>query len=86
MKRWNQNGTSHAKRRMGELRSTKLQHEKSELIARWYERHPNADRFAWWRAAQADGLTHNDGTLTADEHTKRVICWLRTTTGAEATS
>jgi hypothetical protein len=63
MKRWNQKGTVHAKRRMSELRDRKRQLLKFELIAKWQCRTGQRD---WWTAS---GLQMGCGTEAS-------IAWL----------
>lgn len=70
MKRWNQKGSVHAKRRMAELREKNEQIEKSIAITEWANATGRPAR-EWWDAAQAAGLTR--------ETTQRErINWLRT--------
>lgn len=64
MKRWNQKGTVHAQRRMGELRARKRQLLKFELIAKWQCLTGQRD---WWTAS---GLQYGCGI-------EKSIEWLR---------
>lgn len=66
MKRWNQKGTVHAKRRMSELRDRKRQLLKFELIAKWQCLTGQRD---WWTAS---GLQMGCGTEAS-------ITWLQST-------
>lgn len=60
MKRWNQPGTVHAKRRMAELRHAKKRHLVSDLITVW-QIATGRPRAEWWAAAQAAGLKSGCG-------------------------
>lgn len=55
MKRWNQKGSVHAKRRMAELRDRKRQITKSILILEW-ARATGRDPKEWWVCAQLSGV------------------------------
>ena len=62
MKRWNQKGTVHAKRRMSELRDRQLQIRKQIAITRWSQR-TGKDAKTWWDEAQAAGITREHSKL-----------------------
>jgi len=62
MKRWNQKGTVHAKRRMSELRDRQLQLRKSAAITNWGIR-TGKDPKTWWDEAQRAGITREHSTL-----------------------
>jgi hypothetical protein len=62
MKRWNQRGSVHAKRRMSELRDRQLDIRKSIAIDAWATA-TGKDANAWWTEAQAAGITHQHSQL-----------------------
>ena len=62
MKRWNQKGSVHAKRRMSELREDQLNHRKSLAIDAW-ARATGKDAKTWWDEAQAAGITRQHSQL-----------------------
>jgi hypothetical protein len=72
MKRWNQKGSVHAKRRMSELRDRKLQLEKSDLIYAWSQV-TGRDGREWWTAAQAAGLKPGCGAKACIEFLRTAI-------------
>jgi hypothetical protein len=76
-KRWNQKGSVHAKRRMGELRQRKLELLKTDLIREWECVTGSADRRGWWDAAQAAGLRPGCGTEASIQFLRGAIAAAR---------
>ena len=75
MRRWNNKGSIHAKQRMAELRLTKLNRCRSELIDQWAAATGRTARD--WYAAAREHLTPASTPMDPAERTSECIAWLK---------